>query len=120
MSVVLLLLLGSGGLSQAQVATPTARLGWDQVAGTLAEAQGFLYEATWDGGPFQPLPGVTCSGAAPPFLCSAPFIALTPGVHTVALRASNSAGTSAPSEVFTFTFAVLPGVPTNIRIVPGN
>lgn len=107
-------------LSHAQTATPASRLVWDQPAGTLAEASGYTYEATWDGAPVVPLAGVTCAGTASPFVCAAAFPALTPTTHTVQVAARNAAGASPLSAVFSFTFVALPQAPRNLRITVGG
>lgn len=98
-------------------ANPSSRLGWDQPATTLAEASGYTYKyyanTATTGINFT---GVTCVGTTAPFNCSAPFPAFTPGSHTIQITASNVAGESAKSAVFSFTFVVVPGIPVNIRI----
>lgn len=114
-----LLLLASS--AQAQTATPTSRLAWDQTAATLAEASSLAYEATFDGAPIAALSGVTCAGAASPFVCSAPLPALAAGAHAVAVQARNAVGPSPLSAAFNFTFiSSPPAAPSNLRIVPGG
>lgn len=115
-----LLLLASS--AQAQTATPTSRLAWDQTAATLAEASSLAYEATFDGAPIAALPGVTCAGAASPFVCSAPLPAnLSAGAHAVAAQARNAVGPSPLSATFNFTFiSSPPAAPSNLRIIPGG
>lgn len=122
MSAVLccaLLLLASS--AQAQTATPTSRLAWDQAATTLAEASSLAYEATFDGAPIAALPGVTCAGAVSPFVCSAPLPTLAAGAHGVAVQARNAVGAGPLSATFNFTFVSSPpAAPSNLRIVPGG
>lgn len=115
-----LLLLASS--AQAQTATPTSRLAWDQTAATLAEASGLAYEASFDGSAITALSGVTCAGAASPFVCSAPLPAnLSAGAHAVAAQARNAVGASPLSATFNFTFiSSPPAAPSNLRIVAGN
>lgn len=109
--------------ADAQVATEGTRLGWDQVAATVAEANSLIYEATFDGQAFVALTGVTCTGAASPFQCAAALPALANGAHMVQARAVAIAGSgraeSPLSAVFNFVFLRLPDAPTNLRIVPG-
>lgn len=114
-----LLLLASS--AQAQTATPTSRLAWDQTATTLAEASGLAYEATFDGAPIAALSDVTCAGAASPFVCSVALPSLAAGAHAVAVQARNAVGASPLSAAFNFTFiASPPAAPSNLRIVPGG
>jgi hypothetical protein len=119
--LVLSLVLWLPASSQAQTATPASRLAWDQVAPSLAEASSYLYEATYDGGALVVLSGVTCTGAASPFVCSAGFPATFPsGAHMVQVRTVDIEGTtrleSPLSAVFNFMFLGLPSAPTNLRI----
>ena len=111
-------ILASAVLVEAQTATSGSRLAWDQVAGTLAEASGYTYRASFDGAALVTLTGVACAGASSPFTCSAAFPALTPAAHTVAVVAVNAAGASPLSTVFNFTFVALPSAPQNLRILP--
>ena len=115
-------LLSLPAWSQAQPpAGPTSKLAWDQPAGTLAEASAMAYDAFFDGAVApSTLTGVVCTGAASPFVCSAPFPALTPAAHGVTLAARNAAGSSPVSAVFNFIFVALPQAPRNLRIVAGN
>lgn len=103
---------------QPPIGTATQRFAWDQEAPTLADAQAYTYkyypDSSTTGTAFT---GVTCSGTASPFTCSAPIPAFTPGNHTITITASNVAGESAKSNPFAFNFVVTPGVPNNIRII---
>lgn len=115
--LILLLLVPSVVYSQA---VPTSRLGWDQDAPTLADAQAYTYKYYADGSTTGiVLSGVTCTGTASPFVCSAPFPAFTPGNHRITLAAQNLAGESAQSLPLDFTFIVTPGVPRGLRIIGG-
>jgi hypothetical protein len=49
------------------------------------------------------------------FVWSIPFPAVTPGPHTITLRACNAAGCAA-SPAFAFTVIAMPSAPANIRI----
>jgi len=110
-------------VAAAQTGGPGSRLAWDQPAGSLAQAQGYVYEASWNGSPIQPVTSVTCTGAASPYVCAGAIPALVPGPHRVQLRAVDTAtvpGTrleSPLSALFNFTLVALPGAPTNLRIV---
>lgn len=98
-------------------AAATKKLAWDQAASNLAEAQAYAYKYYADGSASGvALSGVTCSGAASPFVCEVAFPAFTPGPHTIAVTASNVAGESVASPVFSFTFSVVPTPPANVRI----
>lgn len=119
------LVLSLPASSAAQTANPSSRLAWDQVAATLTDATGYLYEATFDGGAVLPLSGVTCTGAASPFTCSVGFPLTFPsGAHMVQVRTVAFDGPtrleSPLSAVFNFMFLGLPQAPSNLRIVPGQ
>lgn len=115
--LILLLLVPTSVYSQA---VPTSRLGWDQDAPTLADAQAYTYKYYADGSTTGiVLSGVTCTGTASPFVCSAPFPAFTPGNHRITLAAANLAGESDKSLPLDFTFIVTPGVPRGLRIIGG-
>jgi len=122
LSLPLVLLASS---AEAQTATPNSRLGWTQEAPSLAAAQGYEYEASFDGGGAGVLSNVVCAagGAPTEFSCAADFPPLTPASHTVTLRAVLVTGTTRTpgpmSAAFTFTFVALPAAPSNLRIVPG-
>lgn len=108
--------------AHAQVADASAKLGWDQVAPTLAVASGYTYRSYADGSVTgTAMTGVVCTGAASPYVCTAPFPAFTPGAHTIALTAGTLAGAtsieSAKSAPLAFTFVVVPGAPASLRIV---
>ena len=101
----------------AQTATPGNNLAFDQAAPSLTEAQAYTYQLYADGSSgFIGLTNVVCAGTASPFQCTVQFPAFTPGAHTLQLTASNAAGESAKSAVFSFTFVVQPAAPTNLRI----
>ena len=93
------------------------KLSWDIVATSLTEAQGYTYKFYPDGSTTgQVMTSTVCTGTASPFSCSNNFPAFTPGQHTLTITATNAAGESAKSLVFTFTFVVVPSTPTNIRV----
>ncbi len=113
-------IIASAVIAEAQVATSTSRLAWDQVAETLAEASSYTYRASFDGGGLVTLTGVACAGAASPFICSATFPTLSHAAHSVAMVAVNAAGVSPLSASFSFFMSVqLPSAPQNLRILPG-
>jgi hypothetical protein len=111
-------MLGFAASASAQTpANPGNKIGWDQPASALAEAQGYTYKYYADAG----IVGVTltpvaCTGTASPFQCEVAFPAFTPGAHTLALTASNTAGESVKSAPLAFTFVVIPSAPTSLRI----
>jgi hypothetical protein len=113
----LLLLLAFASPAFGQTVITGNRLGWDQAASVLTEAQGFTYRYYPDAASTgTTLSGVTCAGATSPFQCSAPFPAFTPGAHVVMLTAANIAGESVKSQSMQFIFVVVPGAPANLRI----
>ena len=104
---------------------PGDKLGFDQPAGTLAEAQGYGYKLYLDGATMGVGGVATCAGAASPFLCTVPLPALTTGTHTVQLTASvtlpapdNRVIESVKSAVLSFRLFAAPGAPSTVRIVP--
>lgn len=115
--LILLLLVPSVVFSQA---IPTSKLGWDQDAPTLSDAQAYTYKYYADGSSTGAvLSNVTCTGSTSPFVCTAPFPAFTPGNHSIKLTASNLAGESSSSLPLDFTFIVTPSVPRGLRIIGG-
>lgn len=103
--------------ASAQQAQPSSKLGWDQQAADVNEANSFTYKYYPDAAPTGTvLASVVCTGATAPFLCQAPFPAFTPGPHSLTLSASNAGGESLKSTALTFTFVVIPSPPTNLRI----
>lgn len=97
-------------------AVATSKVGWDQSAPTLADAQGYTYNLYADGSTTAQVLTATCTGTVSPFSCEAPFPAFTPGNHTLTLSAKNIAGESAKTAPFAFTFIVTPATPTGLRI----
>ena len=102
----------------AQTPVTTAnKIGWDQSAPTLAEAQSYVYKYYPDAATAGvALASVTCAGTTSPYQCEVPFPAFTPGSHTLTLTASNAAGESAKSAVLAFAFVIIPASPNNLRI----
>jgi hypothetical protein len=118
MILVPLFVLGLAASASAQ-AIPTDKLAWDQPAPDLATAQAYTYKYYPAGATVGiTLTGVTCLTAGTPAVisCRTTFPAFTPGSHTITITASNAAGESPKSAPFTFTFVVVPGVPSSIRI----
>lgn len=115
-------LVGCAAVASAQVPVTTAnKIGWDQVAPTLAEAQGYTYKYYPDASTTGvALTSVVCSSITSPtgaiIQCEAPFPAFTPGSHVMALTASNTAGESAKSVPISFAFVIIPSAPINLRI----
>jgi hypothetical protein len=124
-TLVLVFLFAFPLMASAQTSGgPTSRLGWDQAAPSLAAAQGFVYEAFFDGTQTVTTLTATCTGTASPFSCVAPFPALSTGAHSTQIRAVDTVSVvgqrlvSPLSTTFNFTLVALPGAPTNVRIVP--
>ena len=121
---VLLMLAASLLLSvpvQAQTGPVGSGLAWDQEAPNLAEAQGYIYRASFDGGVFAGVTA-TCTGAASPFACRI-ALPLQAGAHTARVSAARvengQESEQAVSPVFNFT--LVPGTvtaPGNLRLVP--
>lgn len=122
--VVLVLCLGSLRLAAQTPSLPGDRLGFDQAAGTLADAQAYAYSGYFDGASTATLLTATCAGTISPFSCSAPLPPLLTGTHTVELTAKvilpdGRSAESAKSAAFSFRIFAAPNTPANIRIVPG-
>jgi len=114
LSVVLLALSAQ---AFAQTGVPGQKFAWDQVAPDLASAQAYIYKHYDDGATTGvSFAAVTCAGTTSPFQCEVLIPAFTPGPHATAISASNLAGESPKSAVFSFTFVVTPGSPANIHI----
>lgn len=112
--IVCLALLGVGLGAQA---TPTSRLGWDQAAPSLSDAQGFTYKAYVDTSATGiPLTGVTCAGVASPFQCSGAIPTLSAGVHAIQITASTGGQESLKSNTLSFVFRAL-AAPVNLRLI---
>lgn len=117
--VGLLVLVGLGVAhsATAQTVVPSSRLGWDEVAASNSEAGGFTYKYYPDGAATATTIGTaTCTGGSSPFACTVPFPTFSPGSHTLQLTATNAAGESAKSAVFSFTVVAIPATPTNLRV----
>lgn len=111
-------LLAFAASAAAQEAKPGNKIGWEQSAPTLADAQNYTYKYYPDAANAGiPLTAVTCTGTASPFACEVAFPAFTPGSHTLTLTASNAAGESPKSSPpLSFTFVVIPSAPANVVI----
>ena len=113
---VLLVIFASVAYAQPP-ATGSSKIGWDQTAPTLAEAQGYTYKYYPDTATVgTTLISVTCVGTVSPYQCEVAFPAFTPGAHTLTLTANNLAGESAKSSPLSFAFIVTPSSPSNVRI----
>jgi len=116
---VALVLIGlSAGYASAQTpATGSNKIGWDQTALTLAEAQGYTYKYYPDAATAGiVLTNVVCTGTTSPFKCEVAFPAFTPGNHSLTLTTSNLAGESVKSAPLNFAFVVTPSAPVNLII----
>lgn len=93
------------------------KIGWDQDAPTLKEAQEYTYKYYADGATTGiVLTSVTCVGTVSPFQCEVPFPAFTPGAHTLTLTTGNLAGESPKSLPLSFTFVIIPATPTGLKV----
>lgn len=114
--LIALVAVAAPAFAQAPV-TGANKIGWDQAAPTLADAQGYTYKYYADAATTGiTLAGVTCAGTTSPYQCEVPFPAFTPGNHTLTLTAGNLAGESVKSAPLSFAFVVTPGAPVNLRI----
>jgi hypothetical protein len=115
---VLISILTFASVASAQPpATGTSKIGWDQAAPSLAEAQGYIYKYYPDSATVgTTLNLVTCIGTISPYQCEVAFPAFTPGAHTLTITAGNIAGESAKSSPLNFAFVVTPSIPTNLKI----
>jgi len=119
-TLLLVIALAAPLHAQAQ-ASPASRLGWDQGAANLAEANTFGATLFIDnvggadtGGVV--LVGKSCSGTASPFACVADLPALTVGPHVLRLSATFSTFESPVSTPLDIVMIVIQ-TPTNLRIV---
>ena len=97
--------------AQAQGPTPvlpTAQLAFDH-DGVDTER----YELQIDGGAWAVTPTTSAAG-----VYTLPMPALTPGAHTLAVRACGPAGCSASSNAVTLWLVIIPAPPGQFRIVP--
>ena len=113
-----LILLCFASVAYAQPpATGANKLGWDQAASSLAEAQAYTYKYYPDAATTgTTLVSVTCVGTISPYQCDVAFPAFTPGSHTLTLTTGNIAGESVKSLPLNFAFVVTPGSPTGLKI----
>lgn len=105
--------------SAQPIATQNNAVGWDQVAPDLTTASNYTYRHYDDGSTIGVvLAGVVCTAPAGPdgFPCKAPFPAFTPANHTIAISAAEGAVESLPSTPLAFQFAVVPAIPSNVRV----
>ena len=113
LALILVLTIPSISWSQA---TTVSRLALDQDAPDLATANSYTYKYYSDNAIAGIILVFVCTGTSSPFLCTASFPAFTPGAHTLTVTASNIAGESPKSGILSFTFVIIPSVPTNLRI----
>lgn len=118
---VLMVLVAVPALAQTQV-VGTERIGWDQPAASLADAQGYAYDYVDGSAAAVRLSGVTCSGTASPFLCSVRLPALTTGIHSLRTVASVTVNgqtlTSPQSAPLSLLMMAVPAAPQNLRLLP--
>ena len=116
-------LLGAAVVAQGPVATPSSKFQFDQPAPDVATANGYTFRLYADGAATGAIvAGVVCVAGATAGVqtCTMPFPAFTPGAHTVQLTAANVAGESPKSSPFAFTLVVIPGAPSNLRVITGS
>jgi hypothetical protein len=117
MSMLTALVLSAVLMQTPPIGVTGLKFAWAQAAPTLQDAGSYTYKYYADGATTgTTITSVSCSGSASPFACETPIPAFTPGSHTIALTASNLAGESEKSALFSFTFVVTPAAPGNISI----
>lgn len=98
-------------------ASASKQLEWDQPNATVAEASAYTFKYYPDAAAAgTTLSGVTCFQSGTTTVCRVSFPAFAPGGHTLQLTATNAAGESAKSAVFSFTFVVVPSAPSGVRV----
>lgn len=114
------LLIASSAAAQTTSASARTRLGWDQEADSLVQANSLIYRAYTVGQPqAKVLSGVLCVApgtVGQPFVCTANFPALVPGPYTLTLTAGLDTAESLPSTPISFQYIVIPATPKNVRI----
>lgn len=119
---VALTIIAAPAWAQTPQAGPGNGLQWDQGAGSLAQANGYLYRATEAGASRALI--VTCTGTTAPFVCGTDMdVNQAPGLHTVSVTASVMLvdGTileSLPSDTFTYEWVAPPPPPAGLRLRP--
>lgn len=108
LALVALLLAPVSAVAQPVPATPTSQLAFDHDGVDTAG-----YELQVDGGAWTPV-GVTVQQTGVRVMN---LPALTPGPHTLAVRACGPGGCSGPSNALEVQLVVVPSVPTQLRLV---
>lgn len=107
-------------LSVTLEAQPPLTIEWDQDGVTPTEAQAYIYTYFLDNTAGVDLQAVVCGVNNNKTVCAAPFPSPSVGVHTVYLVVRNEYGSSPPSPTLRFRYPLVPGAPTNLRIVRGD
>ena len=118
-------------LQTTPVATAVNSLRWEHNTVDLTSAAVVRFELCYDTA--SPCPTITTTASAftptsaqggPPAAGNSAFKmllpALTPGNHTVTVKACNTELCGDASTPFAFTFVVKPGVPTALGLIPGG
>lgn len=108
LALLALLLASVGAAAQAPVG-PTSQLTFDHNGVDVDR-----FESQVDGGAWTTLAAVKGPGET----FSAPLPSLTPGPHTIAVRACGdvAVGCSGPSNVLSVRMVIVPSAPTDLRI----
>lgn len=106
--------------SSVPEAQPPLTIEWDQQLATPTEANGYIYTYFLDGAAGVDLQAVVCGLKDNVTVCAAPFPSPSIGVHTVYLVVRNDYGSSPPSPTLRFRYPLVPGAPTNLRIIRGE
>ena len=109
LALLALLLAPVAAAAQPTPVLPTSQLAWDHDG---VDTDG--YELQVDGGDWT---AVATSPGEGPGVFIAAMPSLTPGSHTLAVRACGLAGCSEGSEVLTVRLVVVPTRPGNLRVV---
>lgn len=103
-------------LCSLATAAQAPTLFWDASSNTVsaAEATALTYTLYVNNGPAIAVPGATCTGAVPPFACSAPLPAGVPTLigTKLELTARSGTGVESPRSV---PFTSPPTAPTNLK-----
>ena len=123
LTVLAAVLALSGHLIAQTSATSTDRFAWDVSDGLLA-AQRYTYTLEIDGTLRSgPVP-VTCASTSAGVTCLTPIPALTPGGHTLRVKATDTVDgvpvDSSFSAPLAFTLRAVPTAPNNVRILPAG
>ena len=103
--------------TQTPVATSTASIAWDYPDADLSAGGVTRFEVQYDGGTWADAGMAKLAGATATY--STPIGALTPGSHSVAVRACNASLCGDSTSPLAFVLAVKPAQASNLRVIGG-